>query len=723
MGNERGKSLSPELAEKYFNYFEVVFAENKGGPIDGDTPIYRAAGFTGQTVKISVPEGLYDNDGANTAIMMAGARNITTGETTLLATGVIVAHEGGGGSEPAAQIGLQTTRVIFKLTALTAEIKPAADSAFTIPASPNNYGKTCIDGAEYVYFNINTSVTNGGITDAELTLTGWEGSTPTGNNTKRFIRLVHSGAEEFGLAGIGVRTDDGDGPLPSTANVKWKIDNLPELLGPTDPIKIQFTSNSGVDVSGMAWLPIRVPVKAFTDVSGAQVWYVGSGILRDKLDAKTISEAAVIMILHGDKIFNPGIGTGQGGMFEHTLDLAAATGTSLAGWWTFSGNTYTLVGGKPNGLVRIKGDTTERSIVVPDNVKVNVLLDGMTIELSDDRIPFELKSGSEATVYLSDSTENTLKAFSGGTKAALVNTGATLTIKGHTGKIAAKGGPGSAGIGGSAGASGGTITIEGGIVLAEGVDGGAGIGGGYDSGTGGDGGTITIKGGTVIAKGSTNTGNGSAGIGGGAGATTGGAGGGITINGGVVIAEGGDDGAGIGGGGGISPGDGGTIALDGGTVYASATGFSGKGIGAAGTGTTSTITCSTGAQLVIFASSADGGLNHTPGSAIFVDSAKIDLGSLVFSFPGFPSNNSLAITAKDDMIVPLGATFTIPPYVTFTHGAAAQTLVNNGTLVIDGTLVLYDSNSTLTNNGAVRQSGIYTNNGGSQVNGNWTVIP
>ncbi|MDR2476797.1 MAG: hypothetical protein LBD18_03315, partial [Treponema sp.] len=30
MGNERGKSLSPELAEKYFNYFEVVFAENKG---------------------------------------------------------------------------------------------------------------------------------------------------------------------------------------------------------------------------------------------------------------------------------------------------------------------------------------------------------------------------------------------------------------------------------------------------------------------------------------------------------------------------------------------------------------------------------------------------------------------------------------------------------------------------------------------------------------------
>ena len=32
MGSGAAKSLSPELAEKYFNYFEVIFADTSGEP-------------------------------------------------------------------------------------------------------------------------------------------------------------------------------------------------------------------------------------------------------------------------------------------------------------------------------------------------------------------------------------------------------------------------------------------------------------------------------------------------------------------------------------------------------------------------------------------------------------------------------------------------------------------------------------------------------------------
>ena len=728
LGNAEGKSLSPELAEKYFNYFEVIFAENNGAPINSDTPIYRAAGFTNQSVKISVPEGLYDNT-ANTAIMMAGSRNLTTGESTLLATGVIVDHVGGPGSEPAAKIGSQTTRVIFKLTALTAEIKAAPDSAFKIPASPNNYGKTRIDGVERVYFSINTSGSNSGVTNAELTLTGWEGGTPTGNNTQRFIQLVHTAGEKFGLSGIGLQTDDGDDPLSSTANVEWKIDNAVGPLG-TDPIKIKFTSSSGLDVSGMAWLPIRVPVKAFFDIPGAQVWHVGSGILWDKLDAGAGSAGAGIVILHGNKMYNPGLGTGQIWKFERTLDLGEVAGTSLAGWWTFAGDTYTLLGDatlNDQRMVRVVGATTTRNIVVADGKEVNVLLDDMEISPASAIIPFKVGTGSKAIVYLRDGTDNILTGY--GDSAALDNTAGTLVIKGNTGTIAAKGGAnGGAGIGGAVGAAGGVITIDGGIVLAEGVGGGAGIGGGGGSGTGGVGstGAITINGGTVIAKGSMNGSYGSAGIGGGAGATTGGDGssGSITINGGVVIAEGGDDGAGIGGGaGGTTNGTGGTITLNGGTVYASATGVNGKGIGAAGSGTNSNI--SIGAtKPVIFASSADTGLTEDLTNAILVGPSLTWGTTLTFSFPSLPTSNSLVITAQGNIIVPVGATFTIPPYIAFTHGTTNQTLENKGTLVIDGTLALFGSGSVLDNStGKVLQSGTYNNNGGSPENGDWTVIP
>lgn len=105
---------------------------------------------------------------------------------------------------------------------------------------------------------------------------------------------------------------------------------------------------------------------------------------------------------------------------------------------------------------------------------------------------------SNATVNLTISGINTL--YSGESKAGLaVSPAATLNIKG-TGKLDAKGGYGSAGIGGQ-GQSGGSgiinINCAGGEVIATGGDAAAGIGGAIQ----GSAGRITIQNGIVNAKG------------------------------------------------------------------------------------------------------------------------------------------------------------------------------------------------------------------------------
>ncbi|MDR2698635.1 MAG: hypothetical protein LBB30_03025 [Candidatus Methanoplasma sp.] len=167
-------------------------------------------------------------------------------------------------------------------------------------------------------------------------------------------------------------------------------------------------------------------------------------------------------------------------------------------------------------------------------------------------------------------------------KAGINVTGAdSLTIYaqstgGTMGTMIANGGNGGAGIGGNMNSPGGAITIRGGNVTANGGNSGAGIGGAG----GGAGGTITISGGNVTAN-SGGTGDG-AGIGGGG---TGGAGGTITISGGNVTAKGTGGGAGIGGSVGA---DCGLIAISGGTVTATG-GAQTVGIGGGSMGFTSAI--------------------------------------------------------------------------------------------------------------------------------------
>jgi hypothetical protein len=501
--------------------------------------------------------------------MMAGVRNLTSGECTLLATGVIAAHEGGPAGE-AAMIGATTTRVIFKLTALTAEIKAAPGSAFNItPAA--NYGTTIIGDTQHPVFKIEAATTAGTAetTTAELALLGW-GNGAEENDTNQFIYLVHDKTQTFGLAGIGMNTQEGDAPLPSTANITWSITNDAGLLG-YDPIEITFTSKStAADASGMGWLPVRVAVQAFSNTAGGQVWQVGSGILRNQLDAGAGTAGAGIVILHGNKMYSPGVGTEQDWLWEYVLDLANPAPAGVPGMWTYTApqpgvpsdaGFYTLLRhNKAKTQVRVINSTTTDRIVVTDNAVVTVVLDGMSIDLasgSANGSPFEMKTGSKVTLYLKGS--NTLKGWlSLGNQAAGLQAGdgiGELRIKsgGTGGALTAIPGTVGAGIGGATIYQPcGKIIIEGGDITATGYSGqipnwifgmGAGIGGAYGS-VGGD---ITITGGTISATG----GDYGAGIGNSEGWDLDPnirEGGNITITGGMITATGGKGGAGIGSG-------------------------------------------------------------------------------------------------------------------------------------------------------------------------------
>ena len=329
IGGGANRSLSLKLAEQYLNYMEIIFVVTKGtGVVDNNSDFYRLTGYSkllwNYKLKMTVPAGLYDNAdgvGHNKAIMLAGVRDLYTGECTLLATGVIGTVYEGSTEFNTPNITDKTTGVSFKLTALTAAISPSIDSAFTV--DPPNFGTTKIAGVSHPYFGIQAATIkdDGTIdeatTDAHFTLTGWGADTGKGeNNTQRFIHLVHEYGEEFGLPGIGRKTGEGDKPLSSRADVSWKLTNTSGVMtGDNTSINITFTSKSTVAYSGMGWLPVCVPVRAFALQAQAntQVWLAGSGILQNQLDAGADTEGAGIVILHGKKLFETEVGPGYNG--------------------------------------------------------------------------------------------------------------------------------------------------------------------------------------------------------------------------------------------------------------------------------------------------------------------------------------------------------------------------------------------------------------------------
>ena len=281
-----------------------------------------------------------------------------------------------------------------------------------------------------------------------------------------------------------------------------------------------------------------------------------------------------------------------------------------------------------NGKTLLLSDSAPSStgIVVAANVKVTLVLDG--VNRTSGTSPLDIKAGAEVTLILIDGTENrfTCTGVNSGQSAiqAGINVAPTaeLTIlaeSGSSGKLIAKGGNFSAGIGAGPNQSCGAITIAGGVIEAEsggnstaGSGNGAGIGGGGGRTNGG--GTsagILICGTAEVTASSLGDG---AGIGGGGGGRapannigiSGGApGGSITISGNAgVIASSEGNGAGIGGGGASDhnnapdAGAGGNIIISGNASVTASSKGNGSGIG--GGGSPGTGQAGAGGDIAIF---------------------------------------------------------------------------------------------------------------------------
>ena len=176
----------------------------------------------------------------------------------------------------------------------------------------------------------------------------------------------------------------------------------------------------------------------------------------------------------------------------------------------------------------------------------NLTIDSPGVEKS----AIDITGNADVTFILEGN--NTLRGYRNH-PAIWVESGSSVTFEGNGLLEASAGGAsiglGAAGIGGGYGASSnfGNITINGGTIRAEGSGGGAGIGGGYQTGDGSVDGNITINGGYVTAIGGESWlgATGGAGIGSGENADYAGT---VTITGGVVYAQGGGDSTSIGSG-------------------------------------------------------------------------------------------------------------------------------------------------------------------------------
>lgn len=346
-----------------------------------------------------------------------------------------------------------------------------------------------------------------------------------------------------------------------------------------------------------------------------------------------------------------------------------ATGFTLktGGDYEISGEwTGTLTAGGPANI-----------ITVPPDVTANVVLNEVTIDVSEKEqyCAFSVEEGGNVRLILKN--ENVLKSGKGksGLSVPLGNIlSATLTIDGeHAAKLTVSGGDGASGIGSDGPKRAGNITINSGTVEARGHGEGAGIGNSVISYLGG---TITINGGIVTA-----TGESGPGIGGGSNCY-------VTIRGGEVTATS-TDGAGIGGGSyrgnndQVNGGSGGNVIITGGFVRANSD--NGAGIGG-GKGYNGGISGDSGMTeingdaivLVSHIGRGDGGSGDLRKTQMRKGVVFVKNTGTVYGIPALSFD--LTIPEHYKLTVPENSSLTIPYGIT---------IVNNGTIENQGTINNY----------------------------------
>lgn len=177
-------------------------------------------------------------------------------------------------------------------------------------------------------------------------------------------------------------------------------------------------------------------------------------------------------------------------LYAHWSALIVTGGTQGVDY-AYNGTTLNILTGKQ---LTITGSTTTENIVVGSGVQANLVLNGLSIDMSavERKSALDLNGAGASTITLAAGSKNTLKG--GNDRPALyVPNGKKLTITG-TGELNTTGGYAWPGIGRQSGME---LEIAGGVINAKGGDYAAGIGGSWGWG----GGSISITGGYVTATG------------------------------------------------------------------------------------------------------------------------------------------------------------------------------------------------------------------------------
>ena len=186
------RAMSLDLAKRTVNFYEVVFTDG--------TAYYRTVGHAGQTLRLQVPAGTYDNSGTHQATVLAGYSDPHTGEKTLLAMGRMSTPNTG-------IITAGTTSVTFTLTALTGD--SAASYTITAGADTPPTGTVSYGGKPVTaYYAIRNYMVVGYYTVGGLT----SDSSPTSvNNSTGFRALL--GPRTVACTAYGL-VSDAPGDLP-----------------------------------------------------------------------------------------------------------------------------------------------------------------------------------------------------------------------------------------------------------------------------------------------------------------------------------------------------------------------------------------------------------------------------------------------------------------------------------------------------------------------------
>ncbi len=300
---DSGRALHENLAEAGTDYYEVVFVNA------AEDEFYRTSWKEGQTARLAVPPGTYDNGTGNgKAYMFAGRYS----DKALLAIGVLAKVDG---NDDVYVIDAATTRVDFKLAALTTNVDGSGTGTFQVTGTSGGVTVSSIKVEEkdipvYILSQADGAVVNEFTAEynIELDVTQLPNS-GTNLNDDILEKIMVQGAPSTPTATHKAYIwDGGDGVNPSNISSVQFTSSTPDM-SIVLPIEMELSVPGKDDADpGLCKLYFEVPVYMLSkdrtsgggDTAAAVTWVIKGGLnnhLPDLgYDAKSLGGAVLLGI-------------------------------------------------------------------------------------------------------------------------------------------------------------------------------------------------------------------------------------------------------------------------------------------------------------------------------------------------------------------------------------------------------------------------------------------